>query len=328
MTDLKVSNKLHIFVIISSVILAIGIAVGLICQFVSNGFFNFGEEYLSYKAVTVSYAYVDYNDDDVVKDLCDKEFKTQGVKYFDEVYGETSEGGELTFKFYKNCKSDKIQAAVESISDIIKAEGSGLSNAEYSEVDTELGSGNALMYCGIALAAAVVFEFIYFAIRYTLNGACAAFLANVHNLALFLALMAITRLPFGSATFAFGAITVIATIIGSCYYFDKVRKSNKDAALSELNAFEKCDLSAKESFLPNLILSVSLAAVGVLLFVTLSISSLSAYLILSAAVSALLSAAACIYGTSMFTPCVHSRFKAIADSYKSAHGKAAKTVKE
>lgn len=327
MTDFKFSNKFHIFLIISSVLIAIGIAVGLVCQFVFGGFFNFGEEYASYKTVTVSYAYVDYSDDDKVVELCDKEFEAAGVSYYDDFYGETTEGGTLTFKFYKSCDSEKLQNAAASIDGVIKSEGSGLSEAEFATVETELGSGNALIYCAIALSAAVAFQFIYFAIRYNLNGACAAFLANVHNLLLYLALMAITRVPFGSAAFAFGVITVLATVISSCYYFDRVRKNSKSADLSRLTPFELCDLSARESFFSTAIISVGLAAAGLLLFVTLSISSLSAYLVLSSALGAVFAALSCIYGTAIFTPSVHARFKKIADNFKATHGRAAKAVK-
>ena len=42
---------MHLFIIISTVIVAIGLAVGLVCQFVANGFFNPGANYASYKAV-------------------------------------------------------------------------------------------------------------------------------------------------------------------------------------------------------------------------------------------------------------------------------------
>ena len=36
---------MHLFIIISTVIVAIGLAVGLVCQFVANGFFNPGDNY-------------------------------------------------------------------------------------------------------------------------------------------------------------------------------------------------------------------------------------------------------------------------------------------
>lgn len=51
--NLKLSSKMHLLIIISSVVIAIGLAVGIICQFVANGFFNYNDDYANYKSVTV-----------------------------------------------------------------------------------------------------------------------------------------------------------------------------------------------------------------------------------------------------------------------------------
>ena len=40
---------MHIMVAVSALIVAIGLAVGLVCQFIAGGFFNYGEEYKSFK---------------------------------------------------------------------------------------------------------------------------------------------------------------------------------------------------------------------------------------------------------------------------------------
>ena len=44
----KIIKLRHIALIITVVIIAIGMAVGTICHFVSNGFFNYGDEFASY----------------------------------------------------------------------------------------------------------------------------------------------------------------------------------------------------------------------------------------------------------------------------------------
>ena len=43
MTKLKLSSKMHVMIIVSAVIIAVGLAMGLIFQFVSNGYFNYGD---------------------------------------------------------------------------------------------------------------------------------------------------------------------------------------------------------------------------------------------------------------------------------------------
>ena len=40
MTNFKLSSRMHLMIIISAVIIAIGLAVGLVCEFVADGYFN------------------------------------------------------------------------------------------------------------------------------------------------------------------------------------------------------------------------------------------------------------------------------------------------
>ena len=55
MTKFKLSSRMHILIIISSLIIAVGLAMGLVFEFVSDGYFNYGGEYESYKSVVVNY---------------------------------------------------------------------------------------------------------------------------------------------------------------------------------------------------------------------------------------------------------------------------------
>ena len=55
MTKFKVCAKIHLFIIISSLFIAIGMAVGTICHFCANGFFNYGGEFKSYNSVNIVY---------------------------------------------------------------------------------------------------------------------------------------------------------------------------------------------------------------------------------------------------------------------------------
>lgn len=335
MTNLKLSSKMHIMIAVTAVIIALGIAVGLVCQFVSNGYFNYGADYSSYNCVSVNYAIVDYahishNPDeeveDAVRNICDKAFKSAGVNYYSSTSGSATDGGELTFKFSKSVDKTKIQTAVDAIQkDLTDPDDAvNLSFATLHEVQTELGSGTALMFGAIALASAVVFQFIYFAVRYKLTAAFAALLADVHNLAIFVSLLTITRIPVGSTVFALAAVTVLMTMIGCCYLFDKLRNGAKDENFAKLGTDEQVDACANENFVDALIPAVCVVASAVLLFLLMAISALSVGLILTVAVGGLLTAVASVYGTVFFVPSVYPRFKKISDNFKTKHSKKVK----
>lgn len=324
MTNLKLSSKMHIMIIVSAVVIAIGLAMGLIFQFVAGGYFNYGADYSSYNSVVVNYAYID-GQEDSVKDVCSKAFKDAGVSYYTCVSGETTEGGQLVYKFTVSTNNEKLAKAKDAIHTALNAEGtSGLSNASVHEVKAVLGGGKALTYGAIALATAVVFQFIYFAVRYKLTSALAALLADVHNLAIFLSLLAITRVPVGSDIFAFAALTVVITMIGCCFLFDKVRKNVKDEKYAKTEAFELSDICANESILDISVSAIAVAAAAVILFVLMSISALSVNLVLTPALMAVLAAASSVYGTAFFTPSVYSRFKLIGDNFKASHSQKSK----
>lgn len=323
MTKLKLSSRMHLMIIVSAVIVAIGLAMGLIFQFVSDGYFNYGSDYSSYKCVVVNYAYIDQQDK--IEDVCEKAFKDADVNYYVCVTGDTEDGGRLVYKFSENANADNLKSATDAINNALSSENSsGLSNASYHSVKATLGGAHSLTYGAIAVATAIVFQFLYFAIRYKLTAAFAALLADVHNLAIFISLLAITRLPVGSTVFAFAALTVVMTMIGCCFLFDKFRNKAKDEDFAKLNTLEQSDVCANENIVNVAITAAVVAVAGILLFVLMSISALSVNLILTGAIMAVLSAVSCVYGTAFFTPSVYSRIKRIGDNYKASHSQKAK----
>lgn len=319
-TEFRFSAKMHLFIIISALIVAIGLAVGLSCEFAADGYFNYGADWTSYKSVTVRYEYVDFSDESELVSVCEKAFDAAGIRSYASQYGDTSTGGVIVYKFTLSTDDAKLSAACTTIQAAIAergSEGEALLSGVSVHVDkTVLGGGKALLLCGIGLAAAVAFQFLYFVIRYKVSMALGALLANVHNLALYLSLLAITRIPVGTSMFAFGALTVLFTIVVSCFVFDKMRKNFKDEEFSKLDAFGQVDASAREAFKFNLIFIGSLAAVAALLFVLMSISSLSPLAILSPVLCALVAFVSCAYGTLLFTPAVYSRFKRIGERFQ------------
>lgn len=316
MNKFKFSSGMHIMVAVSALIVAIGLAVGLVCQFIAGGFFNFGEEYKSFNSVVVDYAYIDFPEEEKVYEICDGEFAGAGVRYFNSVSGETDKGGEITFKFEKSVEAEKLSAVAVKIAEKLNSGDENLSSAYFHEVETELGGAKPLIFGAIALAAAAAFQFIYFAIRYRLSMACAALLANVHNLAVYTALLAITRVPVGSSAVAFGAICVLMTMLGCGMLFGKMRAKAKDEKFSALGCGEQVDVCVRESFMNVVITSIFMLAAAVALIVLLPVSSMSLMMALGNVVTAVLSTLAAVYGTVFFTPSVYVHFARIADSGK------------
>ena len=332
-TKLNLSSKMHLFIIITSVIIAIGIAVGVICQCVWGKYFNYGGDFASYKSVTVTYADIDFSDkkDDpevVMDTICEKAFKNVGVSSYSKEYGDKSGGGSITYKFVDSTDGAKLDKAVDAINaeiDEALAGDSMFSNASWNSVKAVFVSSKALLRGGIAIASIAVFHFLYFLIRYKLTMAFAALLADAHNLALYLSLLAITRVPVTAAITTFAVITVLITMIGTCLLFDKMRKGIKSA---EKKGEEfSVDKPADETFLLNVIFPACIAAVAVVIFVLMSISSLSPLAIMGPVFMALISCVSCVYGTAMFVPSVYSRFKQIGDNYKATHTRKAKSKK-
>jgi len=328
-TNFRVSSKMHLFIIISCLIIALGMALGLTFKFAFSGsYFNRGADWEDYKTVTVSYEAIDFSGNseeplDKVKSICEKAFSDSGVKSYKTVYGNNGASGEIVYSFVNSTDSAKLDEAAQAIETEIKKVGDTddvkLSKAYARTALTVRGGDPAIIRCVIAIAVTVGIEFIYFIIRYRFTMALAALLAQVHNLALFLALVALTRLPVGSSLLAFALMTTLLTAIGSCFYFDRVRKNIKLKKAGNFvgkdskNAYDLTDVSACESFKFNLIMAGVLAVVAVLAFVLLSISAMSVLTALNTAGCALICFIATAYGTILFVPSVYSRFKLLGD---------------
>lgn len=322
MTNFKFSSKMHLFIIISCALIVIGLAVGLGCRYGANGYFNYGGEWANYKSVTVTYEAVDATESEI-REICDDAFSKAGIKSYTSAYGKRGTGGAITYKFRLSTDNVKLENAVILINAAIDGQSEGditlsVASAVYNG-ETRPAADKVLRLGAIALAVIIVFHFAYFAVRFKLTMAFAALLADVHNFVLFLALLAIMRIPVGSSVVAFAVLTVLITVIGTCFLFDRMRKYLKDEAVQKLNAFERADKCAGESFKVNTLIPASLAVVAALLFVLLSISALSAFAIISPVLCALICFITCAYGTAMFTPSVYSRFAQIGEAYKKNH---------
>ncbi len=323
-TNFKISSRMHLLVIISSVIIAVGLCVGLICQFVANGFFNYSDDYANYKSITVIYEDTDFSGKEeepveIIRYICDEAFANAGVKSYATLSGDTETGGTTVYKFVYSTDRGALHKASLQINQKIEeyvgeSYAALFNNASASTAETLLGGGKTVSMAAITIAACIVFHFAYFVIRYKFTMALGAALADIHNLALFLMITALCRIPVGSSIATFALITVILTVVGTCFLFDRMRKNFKDDELKKLSAFEIVDKSSDESFVINTVMPACLATVSVILFALMSISSLSPLAIISPVLCSFISFICCAYGTVFFTPSVYSRFKLISDN--------------
>lgn len=325
MTKFKVCSKIHLFIIISVLFIAIGMAVGTICHFCANGFFNYGEEFSSYKCVTVTYYTSEYKDADAIRPVCDealKGFNAYEVSY----YSDNRMGGEIVYKYSAGTDGEKLLSAVDALNVALDKNGSGLNVASLHEVSVNEGGARALTYAAIALASAAAFQFLYFIFRYKLRAAFSALLACVHNLGVFVAFAAITRIPVGAQFIAIGAAVVLLTMILSCVLFDRTRKNFKNEIYAKTERVEVVDTSACEvrtvSFIAVCALAVAVVVLGVFAAISqMWIGALAPYGL------ALLGLIACFYGALFFTPAVHGAIDGVCEKAKASVKSAGKTAK-
>ncbi|MDE7162920.1 MAG: hypothetical protein K2O44_02430 [Clostridia bacterium] len=329
MTKFKVCSKIHLFIIISVLFIAIGMAVGTACHFCANGFFNYGDEFSSYKCVTVTYYTSEYKDADAIKPVCEqalKDFNAYEVSY----YSDNRMGGEIVYKYSIKTDSAKLQVAVDSLNAALDKNQSGLNVASLHEATVNEGGSRAIIYTAIALASAAAFQMIYFVFRYKLRAACSALLACVHNLGVFVALAAVTRIPVGAQFIALGAAVVLLTMIMSCVLFDRTRKNFANELYARTERVEVVDTSACEvriiSFVAICALAVAVVVFGVFAAISqMWIGALAPYAL------ALLGLIACFYGALFFTPAVHGAIDGVCEKAKKStksNVKAAKPAKE
>ena len=328
MTKFKVCAKIHLFIIISAIVIAIGLAVGTICHFCAGGFFNYGGEFTDYKSVTVRY-YMPVTEDEA---LSVTEDALGGLKAFESASSTTSNGGEIIYKFVTSTDAEKLNSAVAEINEKLGVRGDLNKNcAAYHEGTISAGGSKAITFASIALASAAAFQFIYSVIRYKLRAAYSALLACVHNLGIFVALVAITRIPVGAEMIAFGAAVVFVTMIFSAVFFDRTRKNFANEKFAKSERLEVIDASACEVRVLTLSSVCVLSASAVILGVFAAIAQMFAGALAPCALL-VLGMVAAGYGAMFFTPAVHGAIDETCEKVKKSlkakkKDKAAKTEK-
>lgn len=332
MTKFKVCAKIHLFIIISSIVIAIGLAVGTICHFCAGGFFNYGGEFTDYKCITVEY-FAPRTEDEALK-ACEESLGD--LKWFEHSSGYrtngSEKGGEIIYKFAASTDTAKLQEAVDKINEAFAGSPkSELDAASVHEGTIKEGGSKAITFASIALASAAAFQFIYFIFRYKLRAAYSALLACVHNLGIFVALAAITRIPVGAEMIAFGAAVVFLTMIVSAVIFDRTKKNFANEKYAKTERLEVIDTSACEVRMLTFTTICALAAALVVFGVFAAIAQMWAAALAPYAL-ALFGLIAVGYGAMFFTPAVHGAIDGVCEKVKKSlkankKGRAAKTEK-
>lgn len=329
MSKFKPSSKLRIIAIISCLLIIIGMAVGTVFHFIGNGFFNYDGEYSSYKSVKVTYSIVQVNPVEGKIDfevICNDAFKNAGVSEYlvTEDSAAIKSNGVIEYRFTSSTDSAALKSAVDEINNKIKEnlkdvigdeEGVLECRAVMHDQQTIVGGEHVTSMAAIALATIVVIHLLYTMIRYRFSAAFTAIAADLHNIALYAALLALCRVPLSSAVMVFAILITLATAIGVTYMLDRYKKNAKEN--EKLSVEEATDMSVGQTVKLNIALPAALAVAAVLLFAAMAISTMSILPVLTPALLAVVGFVVTIYGTVLFTPAIHCFIKKIGNKIKS-----------
>lgn len=313
MTDFKLSSKMRLFAIISLAIITIGLVLGTVFHFSSDKFFNYGGEYKSYKSITVNFVYTEFGKKEEIEEICDKAFDDAGISCLSEQVGTTGIGNNIIYKFSTAVDNDALIAAVSAINTKIAEMTSQFndipqSRANFHNETAVKGGEKTLIMAAITLSVIIVVNAIYVLIRYKLSAMCAALIAQLHNFALFAAVLALCRIPVTSAVLVYAVLIALTTAVCVTYTLDRINKNRKDSDNSKLSAAEITDLSVSQTFKLNFVFCVFLALAAVLMSL-LAIGSMSFIVVLSSVLCAFAAFVVSFYGSVIFAPSVYPYFK-------------------
>lgn len=316
MTKLRSDLKFRILALISFAIIVIGMAMGTIFHFVSNGFFNYGGEYSSYKSVTVSYSIVEVNGEDFdIEGICTAAFEEAGVNYYAKTDGSSfSDEKQIEYRFDVSADNAALETAVKTINAKITEALSGYidggiikAHANMYEQSGLLGGGFVLSRAAIVLAVIVAVQLIYTMIRFRFSAAFTAIAMDLHNLALYAAVLAICRIPVTSSVMIFAIILTLVTVVGVTFLLERIKRNSKEN--EKLSVEEVAGLSALQTRKANIALPAALAISAILFFVVTAISALSIVPALVPMTFAFAAFAVAIYGNVIFAPYVYTYLK-------------------
>ena len=297
----KIIKLRHIALIITVVIIAIGMAVGTICHFVSNGFFNYGDEFASYKSVTVTTSVPEDVSGNAAKSIAQDALSSLGAYEVSFSQGTGHTPNTVIYKFYTSVSDESLSSAVGALEQAFGEQGLEDATAVFN-VNTSVPEGlHQLNFFAIAIASAVVFQAIYFAIRYKIGMALSSLGTQLAAVGVYASLLAITRCPVGLEAIAFAALTVVLTMICNAIFFDKVKKSFKDEANAKADRLDLIADGARTTAKLNAFVFTAAAIAAVIVAIFAIIASPAAITLAPFAVC-LLSIIPCAFACAVFSP--------------------------
>ncbi len=295
----------HLAVIISVIIIALGMAAGTICHFLSDGFFNYGDEFASYKSVEVTTSTPEDITGDIVQKIAEDNLSSLGAYEVSFSLGTGYIPNTVIYKFYTSVSDGELANAVAAIQTALERVGMTDGTAAYFSNTGTAGGLYQLSFVAIALAAAVAFEAIYFALRYKPGMALSALLSQIVAVGLYAALLAITRCPVGIEAIAFSVLVVIMVMISNGATFNTVKKSYKDEANAKTDKFTLISEGARSTSKISLFVGAAVAVIAVVFGICAFIAS-PAVATLAPYAACLIAVVASLYTIFVFTPASYS----------------------
>lgn len=303
----KIVNMRHLAVIVSVVIMAIGMAVGTICHFVSNGFFNYGDEFASYKSVEVTTSIPEDINGNIARQIASDELSWLNPYEVSFSAGTGTAPNTVIYKFSLSVSDSDLESAVSTIQERLASNG-----MEDGSVSAHLNEGvpeglYQLSFAAIALASAVVFQAIYFAIRLKPGMALSAICSQLTTVGVYASLLAITRCSVGLEAIAFAALAVIVTMVCNGIFFGNLKRAFKDEANAKVDKYKLVADSAASTVKLNAFICIAAAAMVVIFAIFAMIAS-ATFATLMPYISCLLAIAACAYVFCIFAPANYAMF--------------------
>ncbi len=254
----KSINKLKFFVVITLSLLVVGMA--LFGIFGLNGSVDYPNKSVNGYEVTVS---VDQNAGEsysIMKSATEKYFANKGIKPVANTVQSIGEGRQLIYKF-----TTDVTANVEGLSDFVMSklaaeDTAGTVKTAVNEVYHK--DSNGVWWFVLALGIAVVVITLYQLIMEKLAGAIATLASTALSAILFLAIMAITRIPAAP----FIAIGIAAAgVIGGILSAATVNRYKEESAIYNVSAKELTEKVAVTERKKYVIFMIAIAILGIAL---------------------------------------------------------------
>ncbi len=307
----KFSSRIHLYIAVVCLVLAIGAAIGTIGHFIWGGFFNYGVDYASSHSVSVSYYVTDYTSGQV-QEICENNLGGLGGYTLTK----SDSNGKMEFTFSADSDGDAIKQAVEKINAELDTK-TGINVATYHEAEGLVTNVGTYIWCAVAVASIIAVQAVYIAVRYKIGMAAVSLISNVAGAAMFVSLLAAVRLPLGSYVAPVAFVCVLLTMICSQYFFAKARACFKEDGMSAVPSLEQTDCAASRSWRRILLICGIVFGASVLTAVALAVAA-PTIAFASPAVAAAVAAAVSFFTSAMFTPAIYSRFKLVSDKRKAA----------